>query len=194
MAKCTGSLHLVMQFVALHCLRPQVACQHVAALPPRVRHPHTAAPHATKHRNTQHTNLGRPSLCVRKQPLSAVLSVDMHPYTVHVFKPFSVLFPNHNWGGPCVLFFRLFEFSLPSLASRVHLPHQTGASPPTLSFLHQHRQPHASPRHSFPHPPLAAVAPSLLGVGAAYRFLFLQLSQSESWCYQHQRRGRTRLP
>ena len=120
---------------------------------PRVRHPHTAAPHATKHRNTQHTNLGRPSLCVRKQPLSAVLSVDMHPYTVHVFKPFSVLFPNHNWGGPCVLFFRLFEFSLPSLASRVHLPHQTGASPPTLSFLHQHRQPHASPRHSFPHPP-----------------------------------------
>ena len=67
MAKCTGSLHLVMQFVALHCLRPQVAC-HGAALPHRVRHPHTAAPHATKAccRNTQHATrkLRRPSLCV----------------------------------------------------------------------------------------------------------------------------------
>ena len=128
---------------------PARRCPPTPGAPP----PHSGA---ARNKAPQHaTHKPRPSFAVcAQQPLSAVLSVDMHPYTVHVFKPFSVLFNNHNWGGPCVLFFRLFEFSLPSLASRVHLPHQTGASPPTLSSLHQHRQPHASPKAQLPPPPL----------------------------------------
>ena len=153
MAKCTGSLHLVMQFVALHCLRPQVACQHVAALPPRVRHPHTAAPHATKHRNTQHTNLGRPSLCVRKQPLSAVLSVDMHPYQFMCSSLFQFSFPTTIGVVPVSSFSDFLSF-LFQASRRVYTCHTKLALLPQHSLLwHQHQQPHASPRHSFPHPP-----------------------------------------
>ena len=135
MAKCTGSLDLVMQFVALHCLRPQVARQHVAALPHRVRHPHTAARRTQqKHaaaatRNTQQTFAVLRCVCVcRKQPLAHTAvpySSCVQDFFSFLSKPTQQLGP---WGG-CPL----FEFSLPK-PRRVYTCHTNWRFSPNTLF------------------------------------------------------------